>query len=137
MAAPPFHWWRTVFFLIPAITVYTIVLGTLSLLSVLVDRQGHLAHKCARAWAWLILKTTGVSVDIEGLEHEALAHSPALARAGLVVGELHPELLPVAADVALEDLRRCGDFARARLDGHILVLARDLNVGIGTFRRVG
>ena len=27
---PPFHWWRTVFFLIPAIAVYTIVLGTLS-----------------------------------------------------------------------------------------------------------
>ena len=58
MAVPPFHWWRTVFFLIPAIALYTIVLGTLSLLSVLVDRQGHLAHRCARAWAWLILKTT-------------------------------------------------------------------------------
>ena len=28
---PPYHWWRTVFFLIPAIGVYTIVLGTLSL----------------------------------------------------------------------------------------------------------
>ena len=26
-----FHWWRTVFFLIPAIALYTIVLGTLSL----------------------------------------------------------------------------------------------------------
>ena len=59
MAVPPFHWWRTVFFLIPAIALYTIVLGTLSLLSALVDRQGHLAHRCARAWAWLILKTTG------------------------------------------------------------------------------
>lgn len=68
MAVPPFHWWRTVFFLIPAITVYTIVLGTLSLLSVLVDRQGHRAHSCARAWAWLILKTTGVTVDISGLD---------------------------------------------------------------------
>jgi len=69
MAVPPFHWWRTVFFLIPAIALYTIVLGTLSLLSLLVDRQGHLAHRCARAWAWLILKTTRVSVTIEGLEH--------------------------------------------------------------------
>ena len=68
MAVPPFHWWRTVFFLIPAISLYTIVLGTLSLLSVLVDRRGHLAHRCARAWAWLILKTTGVTVDIEGLD---------------------------------------------------------------------
>jgi 1-acyl-sn-glycerol-3-phosphate acyltransferase len=68
MAVPPFHWWRTVVFLIPAISVYTIVLGTLSLLSALVDRRGHLAHGCARAWAWLILKTTGVTVDISGLE---------------------------------------------------------------------
>ena len=28
---PPYHWWRTVFFLIPAIAVYTIVLGTTSI----------------------------------------------------------------------------------------------------------
>ena len=68
MAVPPFHWWRTVFFLIPAIAVYTIVLGTLSLLSVVVDRRGHLAHSCARAWAFLILKTTGVRVSISGLD---------------------------------------------------------------------
>jgi 1-acyl-sn-glycerol-3-phosphate acyltransferase len=68
MAVPPFHWWRTVFYLIPAIALYTIVLGTVSLLSVLVDRTGHLAHRCARAWAWLILKTTGVTVDIHGLD---------------------------------------------------------------------
>jgi 1-acyl-sn-glycerol-3-phosphate acyltransferase len=66
VALPPFHWWRTVFFLIPAISVYTIVLGTLSLGSALVDRRGVFAHRCARAWAWLILKTTGVSVDASG-----------------------------------------------------------------------
>ena len=68
MAVPPFHWWRTVFFLIPAISVYTIVLGTASLVSVVVDRRGHLAHRCARAWSWLILKTTGVDVEVSGLE---------------------------------------------------------------------
>jgi 1-acyl-sn-glycerol-3-phosphate acyltransferase len=65
---PPYHWWRTVFFLIPAISAYTIVLGTLSLLSVLVDRSGDLGHRCARAWAWLILKTTGVRVETRGIE---------------------------------------------------------------------
>jgi 1-acyl-sn-glycerol-3-phosphate acyltransferase len=27
-----------------------------------------MAHRCARAWAWLILKTTRVSVEIEGLD---------------------------------------------------------------------
>jgi 1-acyl-sn-glycerol-3-phosphate acyltransferase len=65
---PPFHWWRTVFFLIPAITVYTIVLGAASILSSLFDRRGYFAHGCARAWSWLILKTTGVRVTVEGLD---------------------------------------------------------------------
>ena len=69
MKFPPFHWWRTVFFLIPAISVYTIVLGTLSILSTLVDRRGHAAHWCARAWSWLILATTGVRIQVSGLEH--------------------------------------------------------------------
>jgi len=65
---PPFHWWRTVFFLIPAVTVYTVVLGTLSLLSTLLDPSGDTGHRCARAWAWLILRTTGVRVRVEGYD---------------------------------------------------------------------
>jgi 1-acyl-sn-glycerol-3-phosphate acyltransferase len=65
---PPYHWWRTVFYLIPAITIYTIVLGTVSIVSSAFDSHGHFAHRCARAWSWLILKTTGVRVAVEGLE---------------------------------------------------------------------
>jgi 1-acyl-sn-glycerol-3-phosphate acyltransferase len=65
---PPFHWWRTVFFLIPAIAVYTIVLGTLSLLSSIFERTGYFAHWCARTWSRLILVTTGVRVDVNGLD---------------------------------------------------------------------
>ena len=68
MKVPPYHWWRTVFFLIPAISVYTIVLGAASIVSSLFDRRGYFAHGCARAWSWLILKTTGVRVEVEGLE---------------------------------------------------------------------
>ena len=56
------------FFLIPAITVYTMVLGAASIASSLFDRHGHFAHRCARAWSWLILRTTGVRVTVEGLE---------------------------------------------------------------------
>jgi 1-acyl-sn-glycerol-3-phosphate acyltransferase len=63
------HWWRTVFYLIPVVTLYTIVLGTASLVSTLLDRSGAFAHRCARAWAWLILKTSGVHVRVVGLEH--------------------------------------------------------------------
>ncbi len=69
MSIPSFHWWRTVFFLIPAIGVYTVVLGTLSIGSSLFERRGHFAHACARAWSWLILVTTGVGVTVRGMEH--------------------------------------------------------------------
>jgi 1-acyl-sn-glycerol-3-phosphate acyltransferase len=65
---PPFHWWRTVFFLIPAITVYTIVLGSLSIASSLFSKTGYFAHWCARTWSRLILRTTGVRVRVEGLD---------------------------------------------------------------------
>jgi 1-acyl-sn-glycerol-3-phosphate acyltransferase len=65
---PPFHWWRTVFFLIPSIAIYTIVLGTMSIASSLFERNGHFAHWCARTWSRLILATTGVRVDVTGLE---------------------------------------------------------------------
>jgi 1-acyl-sn-glycerol-3-phosphate acyltransferase len=65
---PPYQWWRTVFFLIPCIVIYTIVLGTLSLISSLVDRNGYVAHWCARMWSRLILVTSGVRVVARGLE---------------------------------------------------------------------
>jgi 1-acyl-sn-glycerol-3-phosphate acyltransferase len=48
--------------------VYTIVLGAASIVSSLFDRRGYFAHRCARAWSWLILKTTGVRVRVEGLQ---------------------------------------------------------------------
>jgi 1-acyl-sn-glycerol-3-phosphate acyltransferase len=63
-----FHWFRTVFWLIPTIAVYTVVLGIASITSSFFDRRGHFAHKCARAWSWLILATTGVDVTVQGLE---------------------------------------------------------------------
>lgn len=62
------HWWRTVFYLIPAVSLYTIVLGTVSVLSTLFDPGGDFGHRCARAWSWLILKTTGVHVMVTGLD---------------------------------------------------------------------
>jgi 1-acyl-sn-glycerol-3-phosphate acyltransferase len=63
---PPFHWWRTVFFLIPVIAVYTIALGTLSLLIGLFDRRGAATHRCAQWWGRLILWTSGVRLELQG-----------------------------------------------------------------------
>lgn len=68
MRPPPFHWWRTVFFLIPVIAIYTIACGIVSLLSTLVDRRGHAAHWCARLWARLIVRTSGVRIVRTGAE---------------------------------------------------------------------
>jgi 1-acyl-sn-glycerol-3-phosphate acyltransferase len=76
---PPFHWWRTVFYLIPAVSLYTIVLGTLSLVGSFFERTGVFGHWCARTWARLILKTTGVRVQVSGLEHLDLSRSYVVA----------------------------------------------------------
>ncbi len=75
MTVPSRHWWRTVFFLIPAISVYTIVLGIASLASSLVERRGHFAHRCAQLWSRLILSTTGVRIRLHGAPLEASAGS--------------------------------------------------------------
>jgi 1-acyl-sn-glycerol-3-phosphate acyltransferase len=72
---PPFHWWRTVFFLIPSIGLYTAILGAISITSALVGLPGRVAHGCARLWAWLILATTGVRVSVRGLERVPQHHS--------------------------------------------------------------
>ncbi len=56
------------FWLIPTIAVYTIVLGIASITSSFFDRRGYFAHRCARAWSWLILATTGVEVTVHGLD---------------------------------------------------------------------
>jgi 1-acyl-sn-glycerol-3-phosphate acyltransferase len=72
---PSLYWWRTVLYLIPAVSLYTIVLGATSLVSTLFDRSGDFAHRCARAWAWLILKTTGVRVRVVGADRVDFSRS--------------------------------------------------------------
>jgi 1-acyl-sn-glycerol-3-phosphate acyltransferase len=72
---PPFHWWRTVGFLIPTIAVYTVVLGVISLVTRPVDRAGHFAHRCAQWWGAAILRTTGVVVRRTGADLPPVASS--------------------------------------------------------------
>jgi 1-acyl-sn-glycerol-3-phosphate acyltransferase len=63
-----FHLWRTVLFLLPAISLYTIVFGAMSIASSFFEKTGYFAHWCARTWSRWILATTGVRVDVSGLE---------------------------------------------------------------------
>jgi len=59
------------------IYLYTAFMGTLSLAGSLFDSRGRWQHACARFWSRLILKTSGVQVRVEGLEHVD-PHAPAI-----------------------------------------------------------
>ncbi len=63
-----FEWLRGWLVFNPLIYLYTIVLGTLSLLSSLFDRSGRVQHGFARLWSWLILKTAFAPVEVIGLD---------------------------------------------------------------------
>lgn len=138
MRLAPFHWWRTVFYLIPAISVYTIVLGTLSIGSSLFDRRGFFAHGCARLWAHLILRTTGVTVRASGVERLDPARNYVLASNHQSIYDI-----PVLFDTIPLQLRivakaSLGRFPflgwHLRRTGHLLV-QRD-NPGAGVFKRM-
>jgi 1-acyl-sn-glycerol-3-phosphate acyltransferase len=59
---------RSIFIFDLLIYCYTVVLGTLSLLSSLFDRGGRIQHGFARLWSWLILKTIACPVSVIGLD---------------------------------------------------------------------
>ncbi len=64
------HGWlsrlRSYFILSPLIWFYTIVLGTISLICSLFDRDGRIQHDLARFWSWLIMKTILSPVTVTG-----------------------------------------------------------------------
>lgn len=57
---------KTYLVLIPLISLFTIVCGTLSLVAGLVDRTGRAAHFFARIWSRLILIVSGTQIDVRG-----------------------------------------------------------------------
>lgn len=69
-------YFRSLIFTDLLIYFYTVVCGTFSLCGSLLDSRGRWQHFCARTWSWLILKTSGIRVRVEGLEH--LPHGPAI-----------------------------------------------------------
>ncbi len=134
---PPFHWWRTVFFLIPAIGLYTIVLGTMSLLGGLFDSRGHWAHRCAQWWARAILWTSGVTIVRHGVlpppgqsvvfiaNHSSIYDTP-------IIFTALPRQLRLMAKAALKYVPFIGwHLARS---GHVLVNRK--HPGAGIFKRM-
>jgi 1-acyl-sn-glycerol-3-phosphate acyltransferase len=66
------HGWasrlRSYFILAPLIWLYTVVLGTVSLIFSVFDRDGSIQHKFARWWSWLVMKTILSPVRVSGME---------------------------------------------------------------------
>lgn len=60
---------RSLLFTDMLIYFYTGVCGAASLAGSLFDSGGHWQHGCARVWSWLILKTSRIRLEIEGLEN--------------------------------------------------------------------
>jgi 1-acyl-sn-glycerol-3-phosphate acyltransferase len=123
-----------VFFLIPAISVYTIVLGSISVASSLFDRRGVFAHGCARLWSHLILRTTGVRVRARGLERLD-------PHASYVVASNHQSIydIPVLFDTLPLQLRFVAKASlghvpfmgwHLRRTGHLLVQRENPGAGI-------
>jgi 1-acyl-sn-glycerol-3-phosphate acyltransferase len=68
------HGWpsrlRSYLILAPLIWAYTLILGTLSLVCSLFDRNGRVQHKFARLWSRLIMKTILSPVKVSGLDRD-------------------------------------------------------------------
>jgi 1-acyl-sn-glycerol-3-phosphate acyltransferase len=67
-----FRFWmsklRSLFFYDPLVWIYTIILGSVSLISSLFDGTGEIQHRVAQFWARVILRTIGVPVKVVGME---------------------------------------------------------------------
>ncbi len=60
---------RSLLFTDMLIYLYTGVCGAASLAGSVFDSGGHWQHGCARVWSWLILKTSRIRLEIQGLEN--------------------------------------------------------------------
>jgi 1-acyl-sn-glycerol-3-phosphate acyltransferase len=131
---PPYHWWRTVFFLIPAIGVYTVVLGSVSILSSLLDPSGDIGHRCARAWAWLVLKTTGVRVTTRGVERLDSGRSYVFAANHQSIYDIPIIFMALPLQLRIVAKDSLGSFPflgwHLRRTGHLLVDRKNPGAGI-------
>jgi 1-acyl-sn-glycerol-3-phosphate acyltransferase len=73
------HGWpsrlRSYFVFDPLIWAYTLILGTLSLICSLFDRDGRIQHKFARLWSWLVMKTILSPVRVTGVQNGTFDNS--------------------------------------------------------------
>jgi 1-acyl-sn-glycerol-3-phosphate acyltransferase len=138
VSSPAVNWARTAFVLVPAISAYTIVFGTASLLGGLVDGSGRFAHRCAQRWAKWIVWTSGVRIERTGAampppeqscvfvaNHSSIYDIP-------IIFTAVPRQLRIMAKAALGYVPFIGwHLSRS---GHVLVNRK--NPGAGIFKRM-
>ncbi|HEX7422702.1 MAG TPA: lysophospholipid acyltransferase family protein [Terriglobales bacterium] len=73
------HGWlsrlRSYFIFDPLIWAYTLILGALSLVCSIFDRNGRIQHNFARLWSWLIMKTILSPVKVTGMDEDKIDKS--------------------------------------------------------------
>lgn len=125
-------------FLIPTIGIYTIVFGTMSVTSALVDGSGGFAHRCAQWWSWCILATTGVHVAASGTGRVPPKRSYVFVSNHQSIYDIPVIFWHVPFDLRIIAKASLGSFPfigwHLRRTGHVLV-QRD-NPGVAAFEQV-
>jgi 1-acyl-sn-glycerol-3-phosphate acyltransferase len=132
---------RSYFVLVPVVYLYTLVLGTLSLLSSLFDSSGRVQHWFARLWARMILKTGCVPVHVEGLENIDSAH-PAVYAANHLSALDIPVLLAMIPGqfriMAKKELFRYPFMGwHLKRSGQIPIVFGDAHASVSSLKRAG
>jgi 1-acyl-sn-glycerol-3-phosphate acyltransferase len=66
---PRLHRWRTNVIQLPLLTLITVICGSVSLLASFVDKNGRMQHRIARFWARAVVRGTGCSITMRGMEN--------------------------------------------------------------------
>ncbi len=126
---------------VPLVYFYTLVLGILSLLSSLFDREGRVQHGFAQLWARMILKTGFVPVHVEGLENIDPAH-PAVYAANHLSALDIPVLLAMIPGqfriMAKKELFRYPFMGwHLQRSGQIPIVFGDAHASVSSLKRAG
>jgi 1-acyl-sn-glycerol-3-phosphate acyltransferase len=66
---PRLYRWQTNVIQIPLLTVITVICGSVSLLVSFLEKNGRMQHRIARFWARSVVRGTGCSITVHGMEN--------------------------------------------------------------------
>ncbi len=126
---------------VPLVYLYTLVLGILSLLASLFDKNGRVQHWFARLWSRMILKTGFVPVHIEGLENIDPVHPAVYAAnhlSALDIPVLYASIPGQFRIMAKKELFRYPVLGwHLQRSGQIPIFYGDAHASVGSLKRAG